>query len=59
MTLADKVNNDEKAQDPRRSPRVGQSRITVLGDSMLKHINTRRIQQGMLLKLFPVQEWKR
>ncbi len=53
----DKVNNDEKAQDPRRSPRVGQSRIAVLGDSMLKHINARRIQQGMkhkvVIKTFP------
>ena len=53
----DKVNNDKKAQDPRRSPRVGQSRIAVLGDSMLKHINARRIQQGMehkvVIKTFP------
>ncbi len=53
----DKVNNDEKAQDPRRSLRVGQSRIAVLGDSMLKHINARRIQQGMkhkvVIKTFP------
>ncbi len=53
----DKVNNDKKAQDPRRSPRGGQSRIAVLGDSMLKHINARRIQQGMenkvVIKTFP------
>ncbi len=46
-----KVNNDEKAHDPRRSPRVGQSRIPFLGDSVLKHINARRIQQGMKHKV--------
>ncbi|CAB4011076.1 Scavenger receptor cysteine-rich type 1 M130 [Paramuricea clavata] len=50
-------NNNERAQDSRRSPRVGQSRVAILGDSMLKQINARRIQQGMkhkiVVKTFP------
>ncbi|CAB4010786.1 Scavenger receptor cysteine-rich type 1 M130, partial [Paramuricea clavata] len=44
-------NNNERAQDSRRSPRVGQSRVAILGDSMLKQINARRIQQGMKHKI--------
>jgi hypothetical protein len=52
------ANNNERAQDSRRSPRVGQSRVAILGDSMLEQINARRIQQGMkhkiVVKTFPV-----
>ncbi|CAB4000157.1 Hypothetical predicted protein [Paramuricea clavata] len=43
-------NNNERAQDS-RTPRVGQSRVAILGDSMLKQINARRIQQGMKHKI--------
>ena len=52
-----KVNSNEREQDPYRSPRIGQSRVAILGDSMIKHINARRIQQGMkhkvIVKTFP------
>ncbi|CAB3982729.1 Scavenger receptor cysteine-rich type 1 M130 [Paramuricea clavata] len=51
------IYDNERAQDSRRSPRVGQSRFAILGDSMLKQINARRIQQGMkhkiVVKTFP------
>jgi hypothetical protein len=45
------ANNNERAQDSGRSPRVGQSRVAILGDSMLKQISARRIQQGMKHKI--------
>ncbi|CAB4025037.1 Scavenger receptor cysteine-rich type 1 M130, partial [Paramuricea clavata] len=44
-------NNNERVPDSRRSPRVGQSRVAILGDSMLKQINARGIQQGMKHKI--------
>jgi hypothetical protein len=33
------TNNNERAHESCRSPRVGQSRVAILGDSMLKQIN--------------------
>lgn len=52
-----KDNNNERTQDPRRIPRASQSRVAILGDSMLKHVNTRKIQHGIkqkvVVKTFP------
>ena len=53
-----KVNTNKKAQAPHKSPRLGQSKVVVLGDSMLKYI-IQQLSRKLLLKPFQEQELTR